>query len=303
MKSEITKAKNEIILYQPDKSITLEVLIENETVWLTQDQIALLFGTQRPAITKHLGNIFKSGELNEKEVCSILELTTIHGAIAGKTQIQRVKFYNLDAILSIGYRVNSINATMFRRWANSILKDYMLRGYAISQRFEQMDNTLFQHRQMLMEHQKQIDFIIRTEIPPKEGVFYDGQIFDAYAFVADLVKTAKREIILIDNYLDESVLMLLSKRAAKVKATIYTKAITPAIETDLAKHNAQYPKIFVEEKPNIHDRFILIDNDVYHIGASFKDLGKKLFAFSKMEAITSREQLQAYLRMSELKIK
>ena len=163
MKSEIAaNNKNEIILYQPDNAIKLEVRVENETVWLTQDQIALLFGTQRPAITKHLGNIFKSGELDEKEVCSILELTTIHGAIAGKMQIQQVKIYNLDAILSVGYRVNSINATMFRRWANRVLKDYILKGYAINQRFEQVDNKLFQHEQKLLEHQKQIDFFVRT---------------------------------------------------------------------------------------------------------------------------------------------
>jgi len=279
--------QNEIILYKPNDKVQLEVRLEEETVWLTQEQIAYLFGTKRPAITKHLGNIFKSGELDENMVCSILELTTPHGAIAGKMQIQRVKFYNLDAILSVGYRVNSINATMFRRWANEVLKEYLLRGYAVNQRFEQIDNTLFQHQQMLLEHQKQIDFIVRTEITPKEGVFYDGQIFDAFVFVADMIRTAKKQIVLIDNYLDESVLMLLAKRGAKVQATIYTKDITPDIQTDLTRHNAQYPEIFIEAKPNIHDRFLLIDNAVYHIGASFKDLGKKLFAFSKMEMTAS----------------
>ncbi|GHU95817.1 DNA-binding protein [Bacteroidia bacterium] len=274
--------KNEIILYQPDDAIQLEVRLENETVWLTQDQIAMLFGIKRPAITKHLGNIFKSGELYEKEVCSILELTTIHGAIAGKTQTQQVKIYNLDAILSVGYRVNSINATMFRQWANRVLKEYILKGYAINQRFEQVDNKLFQHEQKLLEHQKQIDFFVRTSLPPVEGIFYNGQIFDAYKFVADLIEMAKKEIVVIDNYIDVSILALLTKRKEGVKATIFTANLNK-IQTDLNKHNAQYAKIFVEEKPNIHDRFIVIDNDLYHIGASLKDLGKKLFAFSKME--------------------
>ncbi|GHT72397.1 DNA-binding protein [Bacteroidia bacterium] len=274
--------KNEIILYQPDNTIQLEVRVENETVWLTQDQIALLFGTKRPAITKHLGNIFKSGELNEKVVSSILELTTFHGAIAGKTQTQQVKIYNLDAIISVGYRVNSINATMFRQWASHILKEYMLKGYALNQRFEQVDNKLFQHEQKLLEHQKQIDFFVRTNLPPIEGVFYNGEIFDAYKFVADLIEMAKKKIVVIDNYIDVSILALLTKRKEGVKATIFTANLNK-IQSDLNKHNAQYAKIFVEEKPNIHDRFIVIDNDLYHIGASLKDLGKKLFAFSKME--------------------
>jgi hypothetical protein len=268
--------QNEIILYKPNDTVHLEVRLENETVWLTQEQIAFLFGTKRPAITKHLGNIFNSGELNEKEVCSILELTTPHGAIAGKTQVQQVKIYNLDAILSVGYRVNSVNATLFRKWANSVLKDYILRGYAINQRFERIE-------QRLTANEKQIDFIVRTELPPREGVFYDGQIFDAYKFVSDLIETAKKEIVVIDNYIDTSVLTLLSKRKNNIKATIYTKEISTAMQLDLQKYNAQYPKILIKEKSTIHDRFLIIDSDLYHIGASLKDLGKKLFAFSKME--------------------
>ncbi|MDR1340337.1 MAG: virulence RhuM family protein [Prevotellaceae bacterium] len=287
MTAEIDNIKNEIVLYKPDDTVQLEVRLQEETVWLTQEQIAFLFGTKRPAVTKHLGNIFKSGELNENEVCSILEHTTIHGAIAEKTQIQQVKIYNLDAILSVGYRVNSINATLFRRWATKVIKDYLLKGYAINQRLAQIDNKLFQHGQQLMEHQKQIDFIVRTELPPKEGIFYNGQIFDAYTFVSDLVKMAKKEIVVIDNWLDESVLILLSKRNAKVKATIYTKKISDTLKLDLQRYNSQYPKIVIEEKTNIHDRFLLIDNDLYHIGASIKDLGKKLFAFAKMEMTAS----------------
>ncbi|MDR1964422.1 MAG: virulence RhuM family protein, partial [Planctomycetaceae bacterium] len=166
--------KNEIILYNPDNTVRLEVRIEDETVWLTQDQIALLFGTKRPAITKHLGNIFKSGELAAKSVSSILERTAADG------KKYKTKFYNLDAILSVGYRVNSIYATMFRQWANRVLKEYILRGHAINQRFEQVDNKLFQHEQRLLNAEKKIDFFVRTNLPPVEGIFYNGQIFDAY---------------------------------------------------------------------------------------------------------------------------
>jgi len=181
------------------------------------------------------------------------------------------------------YRVKSQRGTQFRIWANTVLKEYLLRGYVINQRFAQIDDKLSQHEQKLLEHQKQIDFIVRTELPPKEGVFYNGQIFDAYKFVSDLIELAKKEIIVIDNYINVSVLTLLLKRKNNVKATIYTKEISDTLHLDLQRHNAQYPEIFIEEKPNIHDRFLLIDNDLYHIGASLKDLGKKLFAFSKME--------------------
>jgi hypothetical protein len=169
--------KNEIILYQPDNAIELEVRVEDDTVWLTQDQIAVLFGTKRPAITKHLGNIFKSGELIEDSVSSILELTAIDG------KNYKTKFYNLDVILSVGYRVNSVNATQFRRWTNGVLKDYIVRGYTVNQRFEHIDTRLTKHEQQLIEHKKHIDFFIRTNLPPIEGVFCNGQIFDAYNVV------------------------------------------------------------------------------------------------------------------------
>jgi hypothetical protein len=260
---------NEIILYQPDAAVKLEVRLENETVWLTQSQIADLFGTQRPAITKHLGNIYNSGELDENSVCSILE----HTAADGK--IYRTKFYNLDAILSVGYRVNSINATLFRQWANRVLKDYLLKGYAVNQRFEHLE-----HR--VTETERKIDFFVKTALPPVEGIFYDGQIFDAYTFAADLIKSAKKSIVLIDNYIDESVLLLLSKRNARVGAIIYTTKISQHLQLDLQKHNTQYPPVAVKLFKKSHDRFLIIDTTVYHIGASLKDLGKKWFAFSKM---------------------
>jgi hypothetical protein len=264
------KKTGEIILYQPDNLLKLEVRLEDETVWLTQSQIADLFSTKRPAITKHLLNIFRSGELIEDSVCSKIE----HTANDGKTY--QTKFYNLDAILSVGYRVNSINATLFRIWATRTLKEYLLRGYAINQRIERLEYRLG-------ETEKKIDFFVKTTLPPVEGIFYDGQIFDAHKFISDLIKSAKKSIILIDNYIDENVLMLLSKRANGVNTTIYTTQISSQLRLDLQKHNAQYPAINIQTFQRSHDRFLFIDSDVYHIGASLKDLGKKWTAFSKMK--------------------
>jgi len=263
--------QNEIILYQPDNLIKLEVVLENETVWLTQAQIAVLFGVKVPAISKHLKNIYGSGELEQDSTFSILENMGNDGK-----QIYQTKYYNLDAILSVGYRVNSQYATSFRRWATQVLKDYMFKGYAVSQRFERLEYRV-------AETEKKIDFFVKTALPPKEGIFYDGQIFDAYVFVSDLIKSAQKSIILLDNYIDESVLLLLSKRQSKVNAEIYTKQISTQLQLDLARHNSQYEHVTIYESDSFHDRFLLIDDMVYHIGASLKDLGKKLFAFSKME--------------------
>ena len=268
--STMLMQENEIVLYQPNDAVHLEVRMANESVWLTQPQIALLFGVQRPAITKHLRNIFKSGELDEFSVSSILE----HTASDGKTY--QTQFYNLDAILSVGYRVNSINATMFRKWANNVLKDYLLKGYTINQRFERLE-------QRVSKTEEKIDFFVRTALPPVEGIFFDGQIFDAYTFVSDLVRSAKSRIILFDNYVDDTVLTLLDKRADGVSAQIYTRNITQQLALDLQRHNAQYHPIAIDAFQNAHDRFLCIDDTVYHIGASLKDLGKKWFAFSRME--------------------
>lgn len=260
----------------------LEVRLENETVWLTQQQIADLFGTKRPAITKHLANIYKSGELEENSTCSILEHMGNDG-----NQRYTTKYYNLDAILSVGYRVNSRNATLFRIWANKILKDYLLRGYSINQRLLYMENSidhrLSEHDSQIKELSGKVDFVLRTSLPPKEGILFDGQIFDAYVFVCDLVKRAKKRIVLIDNYIDESVLTLLDKRKPGVLATIYTKRVDRQLQLDIERHNDQYAPVDVRQAPCIHDRFMVIDDTLYHIGASIKDLGLKLFAFSQME--------------------
>ena len=274
--------QGEIILYQPDESVRMEVRIEDETVWLTQAQIAELFETKRQAITKHLKNIFQSGELNENSVCSILELTASDG------KSYKTKTYNLDAIISVGYRVNSKNATLFRRWASQVLKDYLLKGHVINQRIsnleQRVDAKFLSYDMQLTRLNEKVDFFVRTSLPPVEGIFFDGQIFDAYAFATNLIKSAKNSLILIDNYIDENTLLMLSKRTTGVDATIYTQRITPQLQLDLTRHNNQYPPLNIRTYRQAHDRFLIIDrSDVYHIGASLKDLGKKLFAFSKMD--------------------
>jgi len=262
---------NEIILYQPDSSLKLEVRLEDETVWLSQAQIAALFDVKVPAISKHLKNIYGSGELEAVSTFSILENVGNDGK-----QSYWTKFYNLDAILSVGYRVNSRNATLFRQWATRILKDYLLKGYAVNQRFERIE-----HR--VTETEKKIDFFVRTALPPVQGVFYQGQIFDAYAFVADLVKSARRSLAVVDNYVDESVLLLLAKRRKGVTAAVHTGKVSPQLQLDTERHNAQYPPVTLVRTSGIHDRFLMVDDTVYLVGASLKDLGKRLFAFSKME--------------------
>ncbi|MBD5263118.1 MAG: DNA-binding protein [Bacteroides sp.] len=272
---------NEIILYQPDSTVKLEVRLENETVWLTQQQIADLFGVKQPAISKHLKNIFESGELVEASVHSILEYTATDG------KSYKTKFYNLDAILSVGYRVNSKNATLFRQWANKVLKDYLMKGYAVSQRFERLEYRM-------AKTEERIDFILNTSLPPREGIIFDGQIFDAYTLMCDLIRSAKCRIIVVDNYIDDSVFRQLDKRTSGVSATIFTPSISRALRQDLERHNAQYAPIEVKTFRRAHDRFLIIDDIVYHVGASFKDLGKKLTAFSKMEIMTADEFI-AYL--------
>ena len=277
---------NEIILYQPEGLIGIEVRLENENIWLTQSQIALLFGTKRPAITKHLNNIYKNDELDESSTCSILE----HMG-QGNKQSYKTKYYNLDAILSVGYRVNSKNATLFRKWATNVLKEYLLRGYVINNRFETIE-----HR--VTETEKKIDFFIKTSLPPIQGVFFDGQIFDAYVLASDIIKSAKKSIILIDNYIDETALTILSKKAINIKVTLLTRAISKQLKLDISKFNDQYPLLEAKVFDISHDRFLIIDNkEVYHLGASLKDLGKKWFAFTKMdlEGLFLLEQVQKYL--------
>lgn len=269
------------MIYQSDEITRLEVIVENETVWLTQEQIAVLFGVKRPAITKHIKNIYACGELDESSTCSILE----HMGNSG-VQHYNIRYFNLDLILSVGYRVNSKNAVSFRKWASRILKEYLLGGVVIKQQFialeDRIDRRLHMFDKRLEQQDERIDFLVQSTLLPREGVFYSGQIFDAYVFVSDLIKSAQSKIILIDNYIDESVLLMLSKREAGVLAQIRTGKLSETLQLDIQKHNSQYSPINVIQVQNIHDRFLIIDNGIYHIGASLKDLGKKLFAFSKL---------------------
>lgn len=271
--------KGEIVVFQPDEVMRLEVRVEDETVWLNRHQLAELFDRDVKTIGKHINNALRE-ELHGLPVVANFATT------AGDGKTYSVEYYNLDMILSVGFRVKSSRGVQFRRWANTILKEYLWRGYAINERLSVLEKNIYSrlcdHENRLYEQEKKIDFFVRTSLPPVEGIFYDGQIFDAYVFVAGLVKSAQRRVVLIDNYVDESVLLMLSKRAPGVSAEIQTGRLSSQFQLDVIKHNTQYEPVTVVQKQNIHDRFLIVDDDVYHIGASLKDLGKKLFAFSKM---------------------
>ena len=272
------KAWGEVAIYNPDDSIRLEVRLENETVWLNRAQISLLFDRDVKTIGKHINSALAE-EL--KGVPTVAKFATLQQE--GDRWVRRPKeYYNLDMILSVGYRVKSSRGIAFRRWANTVLKEYLLRGYTINPRLEQLERRV-------AKTEEKIDFFVRAALPPVEGVFFDGQIFDAYEFASKLIKSAKKEIVLIDNYVDETVLTMLDKRVSTVKATIYTKQISAQLQMDINRHNAQYPPIDVQAFNKAHDRFLIIDDRVYHIGASLKDLGKKWFAFSLMQDITPQD--------------
>lgn len=277
--TDSVNGKGEIVVYQPDEVTRLEVKVEDETVWLNRSQLALLFGRDVKTIGKHINNALRE-ELRDIAVVANFATTAADG------KVYSVAYYNLDMILSVGYRVKSSRGIRFRRWANRVLKEYLLKGYSLNQRLKNMedrfDRRMSEYERRLYENEHKIDFFVRTSLPPVEGIFYDGQIFDAYVFATDLIRSARQSIVLIDNYIDESVLLMLSKRQTGVTAEIRSGRLTETLKQDLAKHNSQYPPITVIQNKNIHDRFLIVDEDVYHIGASLKDLGKKLFAFSKM---------------------
>ena len=262
--------KGEIILYQPDEAVRLEVRLEDETVWLNRQQLAELFSRDIKTIGKHINNALKEELANVSVVAKFA--TT---AADGKTY--QMEYYNLDMILSVGYRVKSQRGVEFRRWSNKVLKEYLLKGHSVNQRLTQLE-------QRVSRTEEKIDFFVRTSLPPVEGVFYDGQIFDAYKFATDLIRSAGKSLLLIDNYIDESVLLMLSKRRSGVCATVYTQKMTAQLQLDIEKHNRQYLPVEIRIYNKCHDRFLIIDGtEVYHIGASLKDLGKKMFAFSKMD--------------------
>ena len=280
--------QNQIILYSPNESISLEVRLENETVWLNRQQIAQLFGRDIKTIGKHINNALRE-ELSNCSVVANFATT----ATDGKTY--NVEYYNIEVITSVGYRVKSKQGVQFRQWANKVLKDYLLRGYAVNQRIEtlenRIDNKLYEHEQKIEHLTEQVDFFVRTSLPPVEGIFHNNQVFDAHILMSDLVKQAKVRIIIIDNYVDDSVLTLLSKRKTGLIAEIYTYKKSEQFTLDIEKHNLQYPSVIVHVNKTCHDRFMIVDDKVYHIGASIKDLGQKLCAVTLLNSITAEDIL------------
>ena len=272
--------KGEIVVYQPNDITRLEVRIEHDSVWLTQAQIAELFQRDRTVVTRHIKNVFGEQELEEKSNVHFL-----HFANSDKP----VKYYSLDVIISVGYRIKSIQGTRFRQWANHVLKNHLLKRHLSDYRITEINDMLLIHDRILKEHSEKIDFFVRTSLPPTHGIFFDGQMFDAYVFAADLIRSARKSVVLIDNYVDETVLTMLDKREKEVEAVIYTKDISKKLSLDLKKHNEQYRPVEVRTFTKAHDRFLLIDEKVYHIGASLKDLGRKGFAFSLMTEWTAQD--------------
>ena len=272
---------SEIVIYQPDDTIRLEVRMDDETVWLTQAQMVTLFQSSKANISEHIKSIYNQKELDKESTVRFFRTVQKEGA---RSVSRTLEHYNLDMIISVGYRVNTKRGIIFRKWATEVLKSFFLKGYVINEHLFSIDAHLRKHDLQLENLTERVNIAIQNNsLPPAEGIFYDGQIFDAYTFVSDLVRSAKESIVLFDNYVDDTVLTILDKRRENVSATIYTKAISAQLELDLAKHNAQYRPIEIKAFNKVHDRFLCIDSTVYHIGASLKDLGKKWFAFSRME--------------------
>ena len=283
--SNIESNKGEIVMYQPDETIRLEVRVEDETVWLTQQQISDLFLRDRSVINRHINNVFKEGECDKESNVHFLHIPNSD---------KPVMYYSLDVIISVGYRVKSLNGTKFRRWANGVLKQYLLRGYAVNQRMFDIEQKMVEQGMEIAELRKKVDFFVRSSLPPVEGIFYDGQIFDAYVHIVNLIKQAKTSIVLVDNYIDETTLTMLSKRSSNVSATIYTSQHAQnlhQLQLDILRHNQQYPPIAVNYCQRNHDRFLIIDDVVYVFGASLKDAGKKLFAYIRMQEASASDLL------------
>ena len=273
----MSASENQIVVYQPNETVRLDVRLENETVWLTQAQLCELFQRDVSVISRHIKNIFEEGELEKESNLHFLQI-----AISDRP----VAFYSLDVIISVGYRVKSVVGTRFRQWANKVLKEYILRGYAINDRIERLE-------QKVLKHDEQINLVLQTALPPIQGVFYDGQLWDARALVLKLVAGAKRSLVLIDNWVTPETLDLFAKKRKGVKVTVFTsehydKKRVPhrkISDADVKTFNAQYPKLAIRYNESFHDRFLVIDDkELYLIGASLKDLGKKCFGFTKMDA-------------------
>lgn len=279
---ELQGNKGEIVMYQPDETIRLEVRVDNDTVWLTQPQISALFLRDRTVINRHINNVFKEGECDKKS-----NVQKMHIPNSDKP----IMYYSLDVIISVGYRVKSLNGTKFRRWANEVLKQYLLKGYAVNQRLFDLELKIIDQGREISDLRQKVDFFVRSSLPPVEGIFYNGQIFDAYAHIVSLIKQAKKSVVLIDNYINVDTLTMLSNRADGVSATLYTRQLNQQQLLDVQRHNQQYPAIIVNTCRYNHDRFLIIDDDVYLFGASLKDAGKKLFAYIKMQETSVAEIL------------
>lgn len=286
--------KNEIILYRPDELVEhIEVRIdeEKETIWLTQKQMGVLFDKDTDTIGLHLKNIYSEQELDENSTTEVFSVVQKEG---NRNVARNIKFYNLDAILSVGYRVNSKRGTQFRQWASQRLKDYLLKGYAINNRMNRLEDNL----ENLNKKVNQIDLQIKTHLIPTQGVFFDGQIFDAYELASRIIRLAKKSIVLIDNYIDETTLSHLAKKNEAVKVQLLSKNLSKQLDLDIQKANAQYGNFEFKAFAQSHDRFLIIDGkEVYHLGASLKDLGKKWFAFSKLEAKSVENMLNSILKL------
>ena len=267
--------KNEIVLYCPNELAEhIEVRIDENTVWLTQAQMILLFGRDQSVISKHIRNIFTEGELDRKSVYAKFAYTAADG------KSYEVEHYNLDVIISVGYRVKSKQGTQFRIWATKVLKNHLLKGYTINKRMDRLENNM----ETLKEKVNEIDLQINTHLIPTQGVFFDGQVFDAYELASKIIRSAKQSIVLLDNFIDETTLTHLSKKKKNVRVLLLTKNISKQLNLDIQKANDQYGNFEAKQFTQSHDRFLIIDGkEVYHLGASLKDLGRKWFAFSKLD--------------------
>jgi len=273
--------KNEIILYQSNElPERIEVRVDNETVWLNRQQMAVLFGRDVKTIGKHLATIFREGELEKNSTVANFATVQPEG---GRNVERLIEFYNLDVIISVGYRVKSKQGTQFRIWATSVLRDYLLKGYALNRRMNRVEDKV----DSLTETVNAISLQLQSTSIPNQGVFFDGQVFDAYELASRIIRSAKTSIVLIDNYIDESALTHLAKRNQGVKVLVLTKSVHKQTTLDVKKANEQYGGFEVREFSRSHDRFLIVDdNEVYHLGASLKDLGKKWFAFSKLDKLS-----------------
>ena len=280
--NDIETAKGEIVMYQPDDTIRLEVRMGEETVWLSANQMSYLFDRDEKTIRKHINNVFSDEEVPKDINTHFLRVDGVK---------QPVAFYTLDVIISVGYRVKSKRGVAFRQWANKVLKEYLLRGFSINPNMKAVQTQLGTHEKRISVLEEKVDFFVRSSLPPVEGIFYDGQIFDAYVQIVSLIKQAKRSIVLVDNYVDETTLTMLSKREPNVSASIYTKQTAQQFLLDVERHNQQYPPITIQTCQHNHDRFLIIDDVVYIFGASLKDAGKKLFAYIQMQETSASELL------------